>query len=260
MKIQLVAFRQCFVWLGAGWFAFKSNLGAWLVLSILFLITLMLLGILPFVGILFVALFMPFLLTGLLVSAHRSLVGSLARVEDMLMGFNDDRLRRPLLQLGSFMALGTLLIFIALYPLSLEALKATYTAQSDTHLAATLAAMEQSSPVSLLLQMGVIALVLMAFFYATPLVLFEDQAPLDAVTNSLLACLKNIIPLTLFGIMVLILGFVASFAFGLGYLVLIPVLASANYASFRDTFDPVEPPEDEPPNNTRKMPRARSSA
>jgi hypothetical protein len=254
MKIQLVAFRQGLTWLGAGWYAFKSNLGAWLLLSILFLITVMLLGLLPFVGILLAVLFVPFLLTGLLVAAHRSLVGSLARVEDMLMGFNDERLRRPLLQLGGLMVLGTLLIFIVLYPLTVELLKAIYTPEYDTQIIATLTAMGQSSPVSLLLQGGVIALVLMAFFYATPLVLFEAQAPLDAVTNSLLACLKNMVPLSLFSALAAALGFVAFFAFGLGYLVLIPVLVSANYASFRDIFDPVETPEQELPSrqmNTR---------
>ncbi|MBU0655804.1 MAG: hypothetical protein KJ914_11855 [Gammaproteobacteria bacterium] len=242
MKIQLVAFRRCFAWLGAGWYAFKSNLGAWLALSIIFLLFQMLLGMLPFVGIFLIAFFMPFLLTGLLVTAHKSLVGSLAQVEDALLGFNDLRFRKPLLILGVAATAGTLLVFIALFPLTGEILKALYMPQSNAQVAEVLASMAEGSPFGLMLQTGVILVVMMAFFYATPLVVFENQEPLDAITTSLLACLKNIVPLALFTGMVLVLGVLASLMFGLGYLVLLPILAGATYASFRDVFDPVEPP------------------
>lgn len=240
MKIQLVAFKKCVVWLGAGWYAFKTSLGSWLALSIIFLVVLMLLGMLPFIGIFLIAFFMPFLLTGLLVTAHKSLTGSLAQVEDVLLGFNDLRFRKPLLILGGASVIGTLLVFISLYPLTGEILKAMYLPQSNARVAETLAAMAEGSPVSLMLQTGVILTVMMTFFYATPLVIFENLEPLDAITTSLMACLKNIVPLTLFGCMALALGIFASFMFGLGYLVLIPVVAGANYASFRDVFDPAE--------------------
>jgi hypothetical protein len=241
MKIQLVGFRRAFVWLGAGWYAFKSNLGAWLVMAMVFLLALMLLGMLPFVGIALIALFIPLLLTGLLITAHKSLTGNLAQVEDALQGFNDPRFRQPLLLLGGMMVVGTLVMLAILYPLSAEVLTALYLPNSDTQVTLMFAQMAESSPLGLLLQAGVIAVVMMAFFYATPLVVFEDQAPLDAVSTSLLACLRNIVPLTTFVLLVMILGVFASFALGLGYLVLIPVVTGASYASFRDVFDPVEP-------------------
>ncbi len=240
MKIQLVALRQCFVWLGAGWYAFKSNLGAWLALSIIFLLLLMLLGMLPFVGIFLIAFIMPFLLTGLLVTAHKSLVGALAQVEDILIGFHDPRFRKPLLVLGGAMVVGAVLLFVSLYPLTGTILQALNMPQSEANVAETLAAMSEGSPVSLMLQGGVMLVVLMAFFFATPLVVFENQEPLDAITTSLLACLKNIIPLVLFAVAILLLALLGSVAFGLGYLVLIPVLAGASYASFRDIFDPAD--------------------
>lgn len=241
MKIQLVAFRRCFTWIGAGWFAFKTNLGAWLALSVVFLLTLMLLGMLPFIGFPLIILFLPLLLAGLLVTAHKSLTGALAQVEDLLLGFNDDRFRKPLLLLGAAMVAGSALLFITLYPLSREVFKALYLAGNEAQVAAALAGTLASSPVSLLLQLGVIAAVLMTFFYATPLVVFEGLEPLDAISASLQACLKNLVPLGLFALMMAGLGMLASFAFGLGYLVLIPVLTGASYASFRDVFDPVEP-------------------
>ncbi|MGB3918921.1 hypothetical protein J9253_18470 [Thiothrix litoralis] len=243
MKIQLVDFRRAFIWLGAGWYAFKTSLGTCLALSITFLLAVMLLGMLPFVGIPLIALFIPLLLVGLLVTAHKSLTGALAQVEDGLLGFNDPRFSKPLLLLGAMMVAGLLLLFVVLYPLSGEIFKALYLPGSETSVIVTLAQMAESFPLGLLLQVGLVTVFLMAFFYATPLVVFEGQAPLEAVSASLLACLRNIVPLTLFGIMTLLLGILASFVFGLGYLVLIPVLTGASYASFRDVFDPVEPGE-----------------
>ena len=168
MKIQLVAFRRAFIWLGAGWYGFKTNLGAWLALSIVFLLAVMLLGMLPFVGIPLIALFIPLLLVGLLVTAHKSLIGALAQVEDVLLGFNDLRFRKPLLLLGAMMVAGLLLLFAVLYPLSAEVLKALYLPGSDTRVVAMLTQMAESFPVGLLLQMGLVAVFLMAFSMPRP--------------------------------------------------------------------------------------------
>lgn len=247
MNIQTVEFRRCFAWLGAGWYAFKSNLGAWLALSIVFLLAVMLLGMLPFIGIPLIMLFVPLLLTGLLVTAHKSLTGSLAQVEDILLGFNDERFRQPLLLLGGAMVVGTLFLLVMFYPLSWELLKASYLPDSDTQASEVLLEVAETSPLGLLLQLGIAGVILMAFFYATPLLVFEGLEPLDAIMTSLQACLKNAVPLGLFAIMVVGLAILAAFAFGLGYLVLIPVLTGASYASFRDVFDPVEnanPPQE----------------
>lgn len=244
MKIQFVAFRRCFVWLGAGWYAFKVNLGAWLVLSILFLLVPLLLGMLPFVGILLIALFMPLLLAGLLITAHKSLTGGLAQVEDMLVAFNEEGFRRPLLLLGLMSVAATVLLLVALFPLSGEVLKALYFPGSETRVGEEWLLLSTTSALSLFLQAGVIMIILMGFFYATPLIVFEAQDPLDAVAISLVACLKNIVPLAIFTVMATGLGALALFAFGLGFLVLIPVLTAASYASFRDVFDPVEPADE----------------
>lgn len=244
MKIQFVAFRRCFVWLSAGWHVFKVNLGAWLVLSIFFLLVPMMLGMVPFIGILLIALFLPLLLAGLLVSAHKSLSSSQAQAEDIWLAFSDERFRRPLLRLGAMAVIGSLLLLVAWYPLSGEVLRALYIPSSENRVGQELMLMAQASALGLFLQAGIMVVVLMGFFYATPLVLFEGVEPLDAIAVSLVACLKNIVPLSLFAAMALALGVLATFAFGLGFLVLIPVLAGASYASFRDVFDPLEPSDE----------------
>jgi hypothetical protein len=236
MTIQLVDLRRSFVWLRTGWTGFATNLGGWLALSILFMLVVLLLSMLPFAGLSLIMLLMPFFLTGLLVTAHKSTVDSLAQVEDMLLGFHDRRLRLPLLWLGMWMVAGTLLIFLILYPLSWIAINAWYVTSPDGNVTAAALEMLNASPVRLLVQGGVIVVVVMVFFYAPPLLIFANMTPLESMLLSLQACLKNILPLLLFGIMTLVLGILASFVFGLGFMVLIPILSGASYASFCDVF------------------------
>ena len=80
----------------------------------------------------------------------------------------------------------------------------------------------------------------MGLFYATPLLVFEGLEPAEAVWISLQACLKNFLPLTLFMLIASLMATLAIFTFGLGLLLLIPVLTGATYASFRDIFDPID--------------------
>ena len=242
MTIQMLPLRQCFIWLGAGWFSFKANPGVGLAMSLLFLVFWLLLGMLPFVGIALMVTFLPFLFAGLLIAAHKSLVNSQALVEDMFLAFNDERFRQPLLRLGSWMLAILLLLFITFYPVSWFFLKAIYLSSTDvqgqfTH---SLADMVNASPFSLGLQLLVVWAVSMGLFYATPLLVFEGLEPAEAVWISLQACLKNFLPLTLFMLIASLMATLAIFTFGLGLLLLIPVLTGATYASFRDIFDPID--------------------
>lgn len=77
---------------------------------------------------------------------------------------------------------------------------------------------------------------LAVFAYAVPLTLFDGVHPLKAMTLSLQAFIYNLVPVSmLFGFSLVLAG-MATFAFGIGFLVLLPVLVGANYASYREIF------------------------
>lgn len=76
----------------------------------------------------------------------------------------------------------------------------------------------------------------MATWFATPLVLFNNMAPFNAMHASFFACLKNIVPFLLYGVISLVLAIIAAIPFGLGFLVLIPVIIGSVYAGYRDVF------------------------
>ena len=78
--------------------------------------------------------------------------------------------------------------------------------------------------------------VYMALWFAPSLIVFNNLKPVDAMKASFLACLKNIVPFLIYGVILLVLCFVAAIPFGLGFLVLGPVAIASIYTGYRDIF------------------------
>ena len=78
--------------------------------------------------------------------------------------------------------------------------------------------------------------VLMATWFAPALVFFHNMQPVDAMKASFAACAANVLPLTIYSLLLLPMFFFAMLPLGMGLLVLIPVFAGALYASYRDIF------------------------
>ena len=76
----------------------------------------------------------------------------------------------------------------------------------------------------------------MALWFAPALVTLHDVPPVEAMKRSLRGCLRNLLTFIVLMVLVFILGILASIPFALGWLVLLPVLAGAAYASYRDVF------------------------
>jgi uncharacterized membrane protein len=76
----------------------------------------------------------------------------------------------------------------------------------------------------------------MALWFAPALVVFHDLAPVDAMKASFAACLKNLVPFLLYSVVLLVLCMIAAIPFGLGFLVLAPVILASIYTAYRDIF------------------------
>jgi len=79
---------------------------------------------------------------------------------------------------------------------------------------------------------------LMAYWFAAPLVMLRNEEPLNAMKASFAACLVNIWPMTVYSLVAIALMIVATIPFGLGWFVLWPVIATSIYASYKDIFGP----------------------
>ena len=69
------------------------------------------------------------------------------------------------------------------------------------------------------------------------LVVFHNMAPIDAAKASFAASLKNVMAFLVFGAIYIVAAIVASIPFGLGWLVLVPLLALCAYLSYKEVFE-----------------------
>lgn len=79
-------------------------------------------------------------------------------------------------------------------------------------------------------------LIAMCMFFAIPLTAFDKLAPTDAIKTSFQAVASNILPFLLFVIVYIVLAFIASIPFLLGFIVLLPIAFCSIYCAYREVF------------------------
>lgn len=223
----------CFDWLRQGWAIFIANPGVWLGMTLVFLVLLLAPSIVPLVGQLATWLLAPILAAGMLAACRRSAEGEEPAIPDLFTGFQ--RNTNGLVVVGALNVAGMLAILLFLALLGGGSLAGGLVFGS--------AAPSLGIGVALggLMLVGLLAVILstpllMALWFAPALVLFHAMPPVEALKASFNACLKNWLSFAVFGLLLSILVFFAVLPLGLGFLVLIPVMFGALYASYRDIF------------------------
>jgi uncharacterized membrane protein len=89
---------------------------------------------------------------------------------------------------------------------------------------------------AILIFMALLVPLLMAIWFAPPLVVFHELGAVAAMKASFAGCLRNMLPFLLYGIVLLVASIVASIPFMLGWLILGPVTAASIYTGYRDIY------------------------
>jgi uncharacterized membrane protein len=76
----------------------------------------------------------------------------------------------------------------------------------------------------------------MAIWFAAPLVMLHDIKPVDALKASFLGCIKNVVPFLIYGVIAFLAAVIATLPLLLGWLVLGPVIMGSVYTGYRDIF------------------------
>jgi len=76
----------------------------------------------------------------------------------------------------------------------------------------------------------------MMFWFAPALISLGGVSLIDSLKMSFSGCLKNILPMFLFGLIMMVLTFIALIPFGLGLLVMMPVGFAAFYTAYRSIY------------------------
>jgi uncharacterized membrane protein len=233
MESKSVAAGQGIEWFKCGWNLFKQDYGTWFVMILIFFGIAIVLNFIPFVGALALAIISPVLMGGIMYAAAQMNSGNSIEIGQLFQGFKDKERMNKLLILGVLSIIAQLiLMFISFLLIGGNTMMSVgESGEFDPE-----AMMTAGMSISMLLIMFVGLIIAMAFLYSAPLVMLDKVAPVDALKTSFAACLHNILPLLLFGIIYLVLAIIAIIPLGLGLLLLIPVGVLAMYCSYRSIF------------------------
>jgi len=220
-------------WWTDAWALFMKNPGMWLVLGLIFLIVCIVLSAIPLLGGLATALLTPVFAGGWMLAARKQEGGTPIEVGDLFLGFKDQL--NPLLVLGALSLAASVVVFLVMGMLGFGAMLGLGMGAAHQSTAGVLAA-AGAGLMSLLVGMALFVPIAMAFWFAPALVVFEGVAPVEAVKASFAACLRNIMPFLIYGVLGLVASIVATIPFGLGWLVLMPVIMLTAYLSYREVF------------------------
>ena len=229
---------QAIAWLSCGWKLFAGNAVIWIVIQLIFLILSIVAGFIPLLGMLLFSLFAPVLGGGMVMAADKCARDEAIGINDLFAGFRDQQTMKNLLVVGAIGLLATILSTLV----------------GGIGMGGMMANMESGqmpNPAGLgvfaiggLLSLTVSLVWGMAAFFGVQLVALRNAEPLPALKSSFWASLSNWLPLTVFGLIALLLILLGSLPFGLGLLVVLPFLLCSAYCGFKTIFSTAIPSSD----------------
>jgi hypothetical protein len=228
---RAVGAGQGWAWIADGFGLFKKAPGIWIAQVVILFVILIVLAFIPLLGAVATFLLMPVFMGGLILGCRALQGGGELELGHLFAGFDKAHLGN-LIVLG---ALGLGASIIALIPVFvivgagavfglMRGDAAGAVAMGGSFLLAGLVALALSIPIY------------MALWFAPALVVLRGFAPMAAVKESFLGCLKNVVPFLIYGIVLLVPSIFATIPFLLGWLVLGPITVASVYTAYRDIF------------------------
>lgn len=221
-------------WIACGWGLFKRDWAAWIGMLVVAALLAVGLSLVPLLGPLLLTLGLPALSAGAAYACSRAESGGPVRVTHLFAGFSDTAPRARLLTLGAILLAAQVALLLATLALVGAGMFVAEGLGEAAHRQADMLGV--GALIGLLLLLTLSLVLVMLFYFAAPLVMLRDLTPTEALRVSLAACLKNVLPLLVFQLVLAVLAFLAALPVGLGLIVLLPVMVCGHYCSFVGIF------------------------
>jgi hypothetical protein len=217
-------------WLSEAWPLVKKDLGIWVLITLALMVIQLILAFIPFVGAIAGNVLTPVFTGGLLMGIRAASAGQPLRFDTLFEGFKHQF--APLAGLGALMLLVMFLLGVVGSGVFYATMPAMNSMQADPS-----AALSGSNLGIVGIVVGLLSILVgMLFFFATPLVALNEVPVFKALGMSFKASLRNILPILVYGILVVLLAFLGAIPLLLGLLVVIPLIYVSSYAAYRQVF------------------------
>lgn len=233
VKAHAVDAGRGWQWIVDGFAIFRKQPLLWIVLTVALVLIWMVSFILPVLGPLLFNLFSPVFFAGLMMGCSAVERGEDLELMHLFAGFRKNA--TALVTVGGVYLVGTIIIVGIIFVSAGGSMLPAVMGKPAGDMQMVAEAL-RSMGLALLVALALYVPLLMLIWFAPILVVLHDQKPFDAMKASLSACLMNWLTFLVYGVIVMVLWFVASIPLLLGLIVLLPVLICSVYASYKDIF------------------------
>lgn len=221
---RMVPIGSAFNWVGAAFEYFGRSAGGWVLFTLVGGVLYFILNLIPIINYINM-LFMYVWVGGIWVALKKTLDGENVEVSDLFEGFKQS--------FGSLVLLSVIsvvLSIVACVPIMYYAFGVAGEAGFDP------AAMGNVSvPIVIFTVLAFVALS-MAMVFSPALIVLNNINVIVAMKMSLMGCVKNILPIIIFGILAFIFFMVGGILLLLGLLIAVPVVSCMTLAAYKQIF------------------------
>jgi uncharacterized membrane protein len=233
-------------WIAAGFSLFFKSPLIWMAFFLVYFFAAFVFAFLvPLIGPVIWALLDPIFIAGFMIACRTLEVGEEMEIAHLFAAF---RLRpAPLATLGAYYLAGKVLAisiaaFIATQIMGGELPELDFAEVLRTQDPEMMRAMGQHLLMVLAFFMAFLLPLLMAYWFAPALVVFDNMTPVEAMKLSFRACLRNAVPFLIYGVAAVALLILGALPMMLGMVAVLPVLAATSiYTGYRDIFIAEQP-------------------
>jgi uncharacterized membrane protein len=218
-------------WIAEGWELFKRQPAIWIAIVVIGALIFIAMAFIPILGSLAGVVLAPVFAGGIVIGCRTLEQGGELQIAHLFAGFRE--------RFGTLFSVGLiylgLTVVIALV-VGLVTGAGMWTLLGSGADPVALGAAGLTVLLAFLVMLALMLPVFMAIWFAPSLVVFHEQGAGEAMKNSFIACLKNIVSFLVYSAILFVAAILASIPFLLGWLVLGPVIAGSLYTSYRDVF------------------------
>ena len=216
-------------WIASAWPIFRRAAGVWIGMVVALLLIIIVAHLMPFIGAIAIQILWPVFVGGLMIASRTIDEDGQARFSQLFAGFQQ--------RTGTLVTLGVVWLVVSFL---IVAIVIGITGVSVFGLMAAnpeqVFAVAATALLAALLILALMLPLVMATWFAPALIVFQGMGVAAAMKASFIGSLKNVLPFLLYGVIAIVAGVIASLPFGLGWLVLGPVLTASVYTSYRDIY------------------------